>query len=114
MLNYDKQRLKEDADYRKKVLDNIAGQTRQKWFRARLKAMALALVGIVLFTIGFFTGGLLDYTVVWGVTLFIVCLLIIPMMGWMLVDVHKHRKRQEQTDKSSQELEEMAGEKANE
>ncbi len=114
MRNYDKQRLKEDADYRKKVLDDIAGQTRRKWFRARIKAMAMALVGISLFTGGFFIGGLLEYTVVWGITLFIVCLLIVPLMGWMLIDVHRHRGQQKKSEQPLADLEVAAGDKTDE
>lgn len=97
MVDYDKKRLKNDADYRQQVLDEIAGETRKRLFRARLKAMIITLVSIVLFTTGLFIGGLLEYSMVRWVTLFIVCFLIIPIMAWMLVDVHNHRSKQKET-----------------
>ncbi|MGM0380947.1 MAG: hypothetical protein ACQEP7_03090 [bacterium] len=94
MADYDKERLKSDPDYRQQVLDNIAGKTRQRWFYARLKTMAMVLVGLSLFTAGFFVGGLLEYSKVWMGTLIIVCLFIVPMMAWILVDVHRYRRQQ--------------------
>ncbi len=93
MARYDKQRLRDDAEYRQKVLDDMAVAAKSRWFYAKLKTSFYILIAVFVFTAGIFLGGRLTPRQADWVTLGFVCLFIVPMMGWMLVSVHNHQKK---------------------
>lgn len=93
MAQYDKQRLRDDDEYRQKVLDDMAVEAKSRWFYTKLKTSFYILLTIFVFAAGIFLGGRLTSRQADWVTLGFICIFIVPMMGWMLVSVHNHRKK---------------------
>ncbi len=96
--NYDRERLKNDSDYRQKVLDKMAASTRSRWHYRRLLLVLQLILGITLFAAGIFLGGWLSWKQSVWATVVIVCLLIVPLMGWLLVTI-RNFKQENKTSK---------------
>lgn len=96
----DKERLKEDEEYRQEVLMAMSARQSKKRFNRRIKYIIYFLVISCVLSAGILIGGYLEPFVARMATSFIVCLFVVPLMGYLLVTVHNRNKQTSKVDQS--------------
>lgn len=84
-VDYDRERLASDPDYRDEVLDEIASDAPAA-YGIDLALWALyVVVGLSLFTLGLFVGGYIGDRIAYYTALLLVCFVIVPLLGCLIV-----------------------------
>lgn len=73
----------------------MAAGTRSRWHYRRLLLVLQLIIGVTLFAAGLLLGGWLSWQQSIGAILLIICLLLIPLMGWLLVTVRNYNQKKE-------------------
>ena len=94
----DKERLKEDEQYRQEVLMAMSARQSKKRFNRRVKFIIYLLATACLLSLGILIGGYLEPFVARMTVTFIICLFVVPLMGYLLVAVRNRNKQSMKVD----------------
>jgi len=84
----DKERLKEDPQYREEVLMGMSARQSKKRFNRRVKLIIFLLSGVSILSFGILAGGYLEPFVARMVVSTLICFFVVPLMAYLLVIVH--------------------------
>jgi hypothetical protein len=85
----DKERLKNDEEYRQEILMAMSARQSKKRFNRRVRFIIYVLVVVSALSAGIFIGGYLEPFVARMVVTFIVCLFVVPLMAYLLVIIRR-------------------------